>query len=469
MSLSRAITSDGVRVISPWSGAGFVQFADDRPIPLSYRGTAFCGQYLDAEVQADGDHWAVVMPNADTLPYGFLIKRKARSVDPVCVWRPLGQHGIRVNRFGEIGIVGPKERDLWTLRTPDGKLHPKATPPSVGDSHSGFANFERDDIAFCGNGTMSASKPFGNPLIGGRRTRFWRRSGQWLWATDPEHHDQIIATDGQRAYLVSTVKSPIAPSGRQQADGSLIVAINMVDSDPTRFIHSRDFRPLSVPLPEPPDDDYEDDDLMTEAQLQRVLKAIAESEKRVIAAFKATPAPVPQPDPEPEPEPEPPSNEAPVIDLDAVRWLHHDVRAWPETSTITRVTIEQRADDGDTSYDGDNFKVCFPHTKAGQWPVLVGRTGTLYEANVWVFGFVSGQWHAATAEWVKPGATCKRFSNRPESDSWGIGPHTKEEPLETWGPKSGEWIGIMVSTPARPGEPIAEKKERSQVYMVRWP
>ena len=169
-----------------------------------------------------------------------------------------------------------------------------------------------------------------------------------------------------------------------------------------------------------------------------------------------------QPPPGPE-LPRPPGDTTPTVDLARVIWHREDVSAWVETSRIEDVTIEYPR-----KGDPNDGRVCFPHTMAGKWPVF-NDDGNLGEGNVWVFGLIDGVWHAAPAEWLKPGQTCKRFTNETSTDdsSWGIGPHTKVPPLETWGPTSGEWIGIMVSCPARSA--IRTKLERSNVYMVRWP
>jgi hypothetical protein len=40
-------------------------------------------------------------------------------------------------------------------------------------------------------------------------------------------------------------------------------------------------------------------------------------------------------------------------------------------------------------------------------------------------------------------------------------------PLSSWTPKSGEQIGLMVSTPARLGVPAG--RERTNVVRVTWP
>ena len=129
--------------------------------------------------------------------------------------------------------------------------------------------------------------------------------------------------------------------------------------------------------------------------------------------------------------------------LSDVTWLHTNVSNWAVTSTVTGVSI------GDPP-------VCISHTKSGRWPVKNG-----VEGNPWVFANINGRWYAATYEWLRPGQTCKGVSAR------DIGAHTKQSPMTSWRPRSGELVGFMVSAHARFGrESVAE---RSNVVMVRWP
>ena len=132
--------------------------------------------------------------------------------------------------------------------------------------------------------------------------------------------------------------------------------------------------------------------------------------------------------------------------LGDVEWLHADVSGWRVTSQITDITI-----DSDT--------ICIYHTKAGRWPEEGGGEG-----NPWVFGNVGGKWYAATYEYLRPGQTCKHIERKGE---WGIGAHTKREPLESWVPKKGERVGFMVSAFAR--DSTRTVPERSNIVMVTWP
>jgi len=221
--------------------------------------------------------------------------------------------------------------------------------------------------------------------------------------------------------------------------------------------------PLPPPPPIPPD---EDDDMADSDSLAR-LKRIEQKLDQVLDALDELPnVPPPPTDPGTPPPPDP---DVPVIPIEAVTWLNSgnplDFRV---TSHVETVTIEKKKDDGSTPYKDDNFLVCFPHTKAGKWPELTNAQGVKYEGNVCVFARINSRWYGAAAEWLKVNQTCKRLSNRSERDSWGIGPHTKKDPMRGWGPKPGEWIGLMVCTPVRDGVE-GPSQERSNIHMVRWP
>ncbi len=147
-------------------------------------------------------------------------------------------------------------------------------------------------------------------------------------------------------------------------------------------------------------------------------------------------------------DPPPPPGGPDEIDLSTVIWLHHDVSGWAQTSTITRIT------------HGDP-PICIEHTKAGAWPAL-DDGGTVVEGNPWVFVQISGQWYAATYEWLRPGQTCKSL------DAGDMAGHIKVAPLDSWRPRTGEVVGFMVSKPARFG-PEGPKNERSNVVRFVWP
>ena len=127
-------------------------------------------------------------------------------------------------------------------------------------------------------------------------------------------------------------------------------------------------------------------------------------------------------------------------------WLHHDVSGWPQTATITGTTIGAPP-------------LCINHTKLGMWPTGdFSGSGATADSNPWVFAKIGGTWHAATWEWLRPGQTCKDFG---ASD---FRTHVKVSALSNWTPKSGEQIGLMVSTPARFGTGRTEARTVQRRY-----
>ena len=138
------------------------------------------------------------------------------------------------------------------------------------------------------------------------------------------------------------------------------------------------------------------------------------------------------------------------LDLSQVKFLHHNVSSWPQTATITSTTL-------------GGPPVCINHTKVGRWPSGdFSGSGATVDSNVWVFAKIGGTWYAATWEWLRAGTTCKDF--RAEDFRTHV---NGASPLSSWTPKSGEQIGLMVSTPARLG-PDGPVNERSNVVLVNW-
>lgn len=472
MSAWRSVTSRGTRVTVPFKVTGGpIQFGDDPPIPLVHNGRAFQGTFIDADyVTVWNDDAALIMPGEDDVRETFLVLRGSREIISVASYRSRSTYGVRMN---PTGYVLMPTSSTW-IYTPFGSgmpTPPRPVPIPPGPSTSqGMSCLPPTNIPIF-------NTPGRETQVGGFGLKYWFLAGDWTVGINPPS-DRTLAfhTPTQRMYVVTTTKAPVAPSGRMQPDGSLIVCLQLVGTTTSAFIPSSAFTPITAsPTPDPPDDDEDEDDPMSTAQFnalrdaQKAMQASLASlhakveilDEKIDALSDGVPVP-----PDPGPDPEPPSGDAPEIDLASVTWLHTNVSGWAETSRIDHVGIEYPKNG-----DPDNGTVCFPHTKAGQWPTFDGGTG---EGNVWVFGRINGQWYAATCEWLKPGQTCKRFSNRTAPDSWGIGPHTKKAPLESWGPKSGEWIGIMVSTRARDGQRSLDANgnpvlERSNVARVRWP
>lgn len=319
------------------------------------------------------------------------------------------------------------------------------------------------------NGEIVWTDKMGTRRVEGKLLTRCVRVGDWTIGMDTSAPRIVAYQHVERSWWL--VANTHTQSGPQAVliHGEPWVAIS---GDPCFFVRRDQFQLLAQSEPPPPPQNEDD---MTDAQwkelqafmrnMRDAMGDLQEAVDDLREQFEETPPS--------QPVPTPPSSDAPVIDLARVNWLYVDVSGWAETALIQNVTITKKPDDNKSGYRDDNYTVCFPHTKALKWPAWSDGEAA-GEGNVWVFGFVNGRWHAGCAEWLKPGQTCKRFSNRTEKDSWGLGPHVKKDPLKTWGPKSGEWIGFMVSTRARDSMRSVdadgrEVLERSNVYMTRWP
>ena len=139
-------------------------------------------------------------------------------------------------------------------------------------------------------------------------------------------------------------------------------------------------------------------------------------------------------------------------ELADVKWLHANVRDWPQTAKLT------------ANVDAKNIN--FPYDKAGVWPVATSGVEEGTNANPWVIvKWTDGKWYAATFGWLRKGQTAK-----PKwvlDRSTGKGDHIKVSPLSNWKPKSGERFYVMVSGHARStGRNV---KERSDPVEIVWP
>lgn len=127
-----------------------------------------------------------------------------------------------------------------------------------------------------------------------------------------------------------------------------------------------------------------------------------------------------------------------------ITWLHTDVSSWPVTTKL-----DARIAGGFINFGFDKTRV---------WPAVGG-----VNANTWVFVKLNGQWYAATFEYLRFGVT-----SRPVGVLDGtLGDHIKQSPLDTWRPRSGERIGLMVSGLAR--AQARNVSERSNIVMATWP
>ncbi len=127
-----------------------------------------------------------------------------------------------------------------------------------------------------------------------------------------------------------------------------------------------------------------------------------------------------------------------------ITWLHTDVSKWSVTASLN------------ASVSGGTIRM--PYSKSKVWPAVDGLN-----ANPWVIVKLGGQWYAGTFEWFRYGQTSKPVGVLDGSK----GDHIKVSPLNSWRPRSGERIGLMVSGLARSS--TRNVRERSNVSMVTWP
>ena len=195
--------------------------------------------------------------------------------------------------------------------------------------------------------------------------------GSWTFGLTGRDN-RVIASKAGGPVLDCRLAGNSGPRGRQMADGSAVVAANRYG----RFSVSSAWTPYQPPKPPPPKppkpkpDPQDDGDDMADPELIARLTRIETKIDRLLDALDELPEDDGPHDP-------PPSDpEVPEIDIAAVTWLNSgnplDFRV---TSEITDVTIEKKKDDGSTPYTGDNWTVCFPHTKAGVWPELTNDQG----------------------------------------------------------------------------------------------
>lgn len=132
--------------------------------------------------------------------------------------------------------------------------------------------------------------------------------------------------------------------------------------------------------------------------------------------------------------------------LDQLVWLHSDISSWPQTHTLSSVSVS-------------DSQICLPNGGVHEWPV-VSYDGVDVVGNPWIILKYEGTWYAATWEWLRPGQECK-------SRSAVNGDHIKQEPLRNWSPQSGERYWFMVSGLARSSHRNAE--QRTNLVEVVWP
>jgi hypothetical protein len=171
-----------------------------------------------------------------------------------------------------------------------------------------------------------------------------------------------------------------------------------------------------------------------------------------ILGFATPSAPTPTPTPTPGPLPA-----GDQIDPALITWVSmtENISNWPVTSRIT-----------DWSFDG-NATVCIYHTKLGLWPLVsIDENPPNLEAQIGVVAKIGGRWYGGPYDWMRPGSACKYEPPY----NWGPD-QIRVWPLDaSWpGPRSGDEVGLYMSTPSSNRPPVRSVNERTNIILVRWP
>jgi hypothetical protein len=146
------------------------------------------------------------------------------------------------------------------------------------------------------------------------------------------------------------------------------------------------------------------------------------------------------------------------IDASLVTWLSPactDIGGWKITSQIT-----------DTYVDPNT--ICIYHTKSGQWPLadVFGMGVDNIEGNMLIVAKIDGHWYGGGIDWLGEGRTCKGMTAEEIGmDQVRVPPMDKSWP----GPRAGDQVGLLVSTPSSDRIPIRTINERSNIKLVIWP
>jgi hypothetical protein len=145
------------------------------------------------------------------------------------------------------------------------------------------------------------------------------------------------------------------------------------------------------------------------------------------------------------------------IDPKSIIWLSPattNISDWPPTSRVTNVSVAPPT-------------VCIDHEKAGQWPLVsIDNNPPNIEANILIVVNVGGQWYGGGFDWLGQGRTCKTV----DPSEYGRD-QIRVPPLDgSWhGPRSGEEVGLLISTPSSNRIPVRSVNERTNIVLVRWP
>ncbi len=146
------------------------------------------------------------------------------------------------------------------------------------------------------------------------------------------------------------------------------------------------------------------------------------------------------------------------IDASTITWLSPactDVTNWKITSTVTDTYVDPRT-------------ICVYHTKAGQWPLtdIFGMGVDNIEGNMLIVAMYDGRWYGGGIDWLGSGRVCKGMTAEEiGADQIRVAPLDASWP----GPRAGDRVGLLVSTPSSDRIPMRTINERSNIKVVIWP
>lgn len=147
------------------------------------------------------------------------------------------------------------------------------------------------------------------------------------------------------------------------------------------------------------------------------------------------------------------------IDPTQITWLSPsttDITHWKVTSTVTDTYVDPRT-------------ICVYHTMSGQWPladIFHDGNGANIEGNMLLVAKINGKWYGGGIDWLGQGRTCKGLpAVEIGMDQVRVSPMDASWP----GPKAGDQVGLLVSTPASERLQGRTVNERSNIKLIIWP
>lgn len=145
------------------------------------------------------------------------------------------------------------------------------------------------------------------------------------------------------------------------------------------------------------------------------------------------------------------------IDPRLITWLSPattNISDWPVTSVVNGISVNPPT-------------ICIDHTMAGRWPLVsIDSNPPNIEGNILIVVNIGGQWYGGGFDWMGEGRICKSV----DPDEYGRD-QIRVPPLDaSWhGPRSGEEVGLLISTPSSNRVPVRSVNQRTNIVLVRWP